>query len=404
VIELLRGIRVLECAVLFNGDQTGRLFGDLGADVIKIESPGVGDYLRDFLGQIAPHVSPAHVFANRNKRSLTLNLRKPEGRELFFELLRTADVFVDGFAGNACEKLGIGYAQQRAVKLDIVYCQCSGFGARGPYAQVPTHGQMMGALGGGTPVERGPDGQVRAVRGVDRLADGTMLAASHSVMTALAALIQRQRTGQGAYIDGSGADAVLATNWFHAIYRWNEARITDRRGMVRGGDIGDSAKYQYYETQDEKFLLFCGIEHKFWDQFCRAVGREDLLAAKDESAPVDFGGQQIELRRELAEIFRARTLAEWMELALRHDIAMGPANSLDDLRDDPHLRAREIVHESTHPAAASFTTVGWAAPVLGQPFDVARPAPALGEHSDALLRELGKSDEEIAALRARGIV
>ena len=129
MIELLRGIRVIECAVLFNGDQTGRLLADMGADVIKVEAPGVGDYLRDFLGQIEPHHSPAHLYVNRNKRSVTLDLRSERGRELFFELLRTADIFVDGFAGDACSRLGIGYEAQCEVKPDIIYCQCTGYGA-----------------------------------------------------------------------------------------------------------------------------------------------------------------------------------------------------------------------------------------------------------------------------------
>src|SRR5262245_16021562 len=107
MIELLKGVRVLECAVLFNGDQTGRMLADRGADVIKVEARGVGDYLRDFLGQITPHNSPPHLHVNRNKRSVTLNLRSEEGRKIFFDLLKTADIFVDGFAGDACDKLGI---------------------------------------------------------------------------------------------------------------------------------------------------------------------------------------------------------------------------------------------------------------------------------------------------------
>jgi formyl-CoA transferase len=402
VIELLRGVRVVECAVLFNGDLTGRILGDLGADVIKVEAPGTGDYLRDFLGQITPHHSPAHLYANRNKRSLTLDLRPPEGRALFFELLRSADIFVDGFAGDACARLGIGYEEQRAVKPDIIYCQCSGYGAAGPYSSIPTHGSMMGALAGATPTEMGPDGLVRQTEGGN--GDGTAIGALHAALTALAALAQRSRTGQGAYIDAAGSDAVLATQWFAATYRWNDARIRDRRGMAVAGGNSESAKYQFYETRDGRFVLFCGIEHKFWDAFCRAVGREDLLGSKDTRAPVDFGGGQLALRRELQDIFHTRTLAEWIELARAHDIAMGPAHSLDALRGDPHLRAREILYDEVHPHAGPFSSVGWPAPVRGQPFAVWRPAPILGEHSDALLGELGCSAERIAELRQRGIV
>ncbi|MCU1367292.1 MAG: fldA 8 [Ilumatobacteraceae bacterium] len=385
MIKLLEGVRVVECAVLFNGDQTGRLLGDLGADVIKVEAPGVGDYLRDFLGQLSPHNSPAHVFANRNKRSITLDLHTEEGRDAFFALLRTADIFVDGFAGDACDRLGIGYEAQRAVKPDIIYAQCSGFGASGPYAQIPTHGQMMGALGGGSPLAMGDDGL--AHEQVGGLADGTMVGASHTVMTALAALHHRDRTGEGARIDGAGSDAVLATQWFHATYRWNDSRLTDRRGLV-GGE-GPSAKYHFYETSDERFILFCAIENKFWRHFCEVVDRPDL-ADVEQIGPVDFAKGDTDLAHELQAIFHTRTQREWTELALAHDIALGPAHRLDDLRDDPHLQGREIIIEHLHPHAGPVTLVGWAAPVQGQPFEITRPAPMLGEHTVEVLREIGQ--------------
>ena len=399
MIKLLDGVRVIECAVLFNGDQTGRHLADLGADVIKVEAPGTGDYLRDFLGQVVPHHSPAHMYVNRNKRSVTLNLRSDEGREVFFRLLRTADIFVDGFAGDACARLGIGYEDQRQVKPDIIYAQCSGFGARGPYAQIPTHGQMMGALGGGIELAVGSDGLV-AERG--GLADGTVVGALYTALTAVAALQARARSGEGAYIDGAGSDAVLSTQWFPAVYAWNDARLTSRRGMSRGG--GRNPKYHFYETKDQRFVLFCAIEPKFWDNFCRAVGRTDLLEAHDTSAPVDFGSGDDALAHELQDIFRERTKAEWVQLALAHDIALGPANQVTDLRDDPHLQARGIVHDCVHPVAGPFTAVGWPAIVAGQQFDVTKPAPSLGEHTAEVLTELGCGEAEIAALREHGTV
>ncbi len=401
MIKLLEGVRVIECAVLFNGDQTGRILADLGADVIKVESVGVGDYLRDFLGQITPHNSPAHLFVNRGKRSATLNLRSEEGRQVFFRLIETADIFVDGFAGGACDRLGIGYEAQRAVNPDIIYCQCSGFGSRGPYAEVPTHGQMMGALAGGVQLRMGVDGLVEEVGG---FGDGTVVGATNAALTAVAALHRRDRTGEGARIDAAGSDAVLATNWFAATYHWNDSRLADRSSVPRGPEGERNAKYFFYQTKDDKFILFCGIEHKFWDNFCRAVDRKDLLEAKDENAPVDFGRGQANLATTLQEIFHQRTLAEWMDLARDADIAMGPANQVEDLRSDPHLAAREIIVETAHPSAGSFTVVGWPAPVSGQPFEVTRPAPALGEHTEEVLQSIGLSKSEIADLRSRRIV
>jgi len=401
MIQLLKGVRVIECAVLFNGDQTGRHLADLGADVIKVEAPGVGDYLRDFLGQMAPHHSPAHMFVNRNKRSVTLNLRSADGLRVFYDLLKTADIFVDGFAGDACAKLGIGYEDQRKVKPDIIYAQCSGFGAYGPYAQIPTHGQMMGALGGGVRLAMGDDGLVQDLGG---LADGTVPAAVYTALSALAALQYRQRTGEGVYIDGAGSDAVLAQQWFPAVYAWNAGRLTDRRGMSQGG--GRNPKYHFYETKDKQFVLFCAIEPKFWENFCRAVGRTDLLDWHNRDAPVDFGGGDAAdaLAHELQSIFHERTKLEWAELAREHDIALGPANQVGDLQADPHLKARGIIHESEHPVAGPFTAVGWPAMVSGQPFDVAKPAPLLGQHVDEVLGELGYDQGKVERLREEGVV
>jgi crotonobetainyl-CoA:carnitine CoA-transferase CaiB-like acyl-CoA transferase len=404
MLKLLEGVRVLECAVLFNGDQTGRLLADMGADVIKVESTRGGDYLRDFLGQITPHNSPAHLYVNRNKRSITLNLRSAEGRAKFFELLKTADIFVDGFAGNACAKLGIGYEDQIRVKPDIIYAQCSGFGSKGPLAQIPTHGMMMGALGGGVPLQMCDDGLVR-VKGSDTLGDGTVVGATNTALAAVAALNQRYRTGKGACIDGSGADAVMATRWIFSTYAWNDSRITDRVGMPSfGEEESSSAKYQFYETSDKKFILFCAIEHKFWDNFCKVVGRTDLIENKDTSAPIDFSGDSLALRRELQKIFHTKTRQEWTDLAIEHDIAMAPANQQGDLLTDAHIKTREMVIEQVHPQAGPFTSIGWPAPVEGQPFEVYRPAPALGEHTDELLQEIGCSAEEIAELRKTGVV
>ena len=158
---LLDGIRVLEVAVLFNGDIVGQHLGDLGAEVIKIESPGRGDYLRDMLGQIAPHQSPAHLQVNRNKRSITLDVRTDAGREVFWKLFETADIFVDGLLSGACDRMGIGYAEQRRRKPSIVYCHCSGFGDTGEYRAIPTHGQMMNAAAAAVSVGLDSDGFVR---------------------------------------------------------------------------------------------------------------------------------------------------------------------------------------------------------------------------------------------------
>lgn len=410
--DLLEGIRVVECAVLLNGDTVGMLLGDLGADVVKVEAPGAGDYLRDMLGQITPHHSPAHLQVNKNKRSITVDLRSDRGRSLFFELLATADVFVDGMLAGTCDRLGIGFEQQRRVKPDIVYCHYSGFGASGPYARIPTHGQMMNALAASVPLSTGDDGFVHERPSLEPMSgttiggDGTAAGAVHAALRVAAALWRRDRSGRGAYLDAAGADGVVAQGWIGATYGLNYERLTDTTGLRPAGQAErSSAKYQYYETSDGRYVLFCGIEHRFWQRFCEAVGRPDLIGDVTTDGPVEFAHGDDHLRRELQSVFATRTQREWVDLAHEHRLPLGPAHQrVADLRDDPQVRARQIVVEGEHPEAGPFTYVGEPVVVDGQPYRVRRPAPGLGEHTAEILAELGYADADVEALRAEGVV
>jgi crotonobetainyl-CoA:carnitine CoA-transferase CaiB-like acyl-CoA transferase len=413
VSELLAGVRVIESATLFNGDHLGAILGDLGADVIKVESPFQGDYLRDFLGQITPHNSPAHLQINKNKRSVAIDLRDERGREAFWKLLATADVFVDGNAADACAKLGIGYKEQLAQKADIIYCQYSGFGSHGPYAPIPTHGQMMNALAGATPRRMGADGLLHPdpdlppMGGAGTGGEGTAAGAVHAALHVAAALTYRHRTGLGTFIDVAGTDGVIAQAWISSIYELNDGRIADRSSLpaTEGGDP-TGAKYQFYECRDGKAILFCCIEPKFWRNFCRAAKREDLLAAhRKHGRPVDFGGDETELRRELQHIFHERDLADWVELAALHDIPMAPAyQSVVEAAGDAHIRSRGIIHAGDHPDAGPFTYIGEAAKVADQPYKVRYPAPRLGQHTSHILGEVGVTAADIDALAADGII
>ncbi|MGV0067570.1 CaiB/BaiF CoA transferase family protein [Mycobacterium colombiense] len=409
---LLAGVRVVESASLLNGDTLGMLLGDLGADVIKVESPGRGDYLRDFMGQITPHNSPAHLQVNRNKRSITLDMRSDEGRAVFWRLIDRADVFVDGNAAGAMDRLGVGYDAQRQHNPAIIYASVTGFGVLGPYGSIPTHGMLMTALAGANPVMRADDGYMHPVPptglgGTEMGGEATAAAAVHAALRVAAALFARERTGRGRHIDVAGSDAVIAQALAAVIYKLNDARLTERDSLPTiDGGVWKGAKYQFYETRDKRMVILAAIEDKFWANFCKAIDRPDLIASTAASAGgVDFGADETALRDKLIEIFASRDQREWVQLAATHRFPLGPApTTLLEMAEDPHIRARSILVEDEHPDAGPFTYVGSAAIIDGQPFRVRRPAPALGQHTAQVLGEFGYSDAEIERLRRANVI
>jgi crotonobetainyl-CoA:carnitine CoA-transferase CaiB-like acyl-CoA transferase len=403
--NLLDGVRVVETGVLMTVDFLGRLLGDEGADVVKVETPQLGDYLRNIMTRFGPDNSAFHLVLNRNKRSVTVDARTGEGQAIMTRLLGRADVFITGNVGATNAKLGLDYDSVQAIKPDIVYCQATGYGATGPYAEVPTHGQMMDDLGGDAPDltldERGF--VVENDSGSPRSA-GVVVGPMFAAFGVAAGLARAARTGVGCYLDVSCADAVLAAKWLGALPALNPQKV-DPTGPVgsAGGGAGGSAKYQHYQTKDGKFILFCGIEPKFWDHFCTAIGRDDLMRDHRRDLVVDFGGGEDDLRLELQRIFHTKSLAEWMQVAVDHDIAMGPAVRFDEIQDDPHLVARGMVITEHHPLFGDFLTLGNPLLVPGETFTV-RSAPEHGEHTDEVLAELGYDDAMRDDLRAAGVI
>jgi len=393
--DLLSGVRVLELAVLLNGDTVGMHLGDLGADVIKVESPPYGDYLRYFLGQITPGVSVAHAQVNRNKRSVLLDLSSEGGKHAFFKLLATADIVVDGNLPGVCDRLGIGPEVLRARKPDLVYLQYTGFGASGPYANIPTHGMLMSARAGAANLKVDENGDARPYPpkklGTESGGESTSVGALHAALQAVSAVIRARATGEGAYIDVAASDATVSAAWLSTVMTLNDHRVTDRTGSVEmdGAELTGS-RYQFYATSDDRFVLFACIEQKFWDRWARAIEREDLVGRHGGggNASVEWGDTAE--RAEIAAIIRGRSQREWVALAAEHRFALGPApQGVTEVIDDPQISARNIFVEGTHPVAGPFTYVGSPAVVDGRGFTVRRHAPAPGEHTEEVLGELG---------------
>jgi crotonobetainyl-CoA:carnitine CoA-transferase CaiB-like acyl-CoA transferase len=389
VTGLLSGYRVVEVSMLLNGATTSMLLADLGADVVKIENPRLGDYLR------IDETRYLHEQANRNKRSIALDLTTSGGQEVLARLIRTADVFVTNATGDRTAKLGVSHEQLRRHKPDLVYCQNTGFGATGPYANLPVHGQMMDSLAGARPVVMGADGFTRpASDGVSWPSlsiggEGTATGAIYAAFHIAAALAHRERTGQGCYLDVSSAAAVTASGWTAVAALLNQPEVAaavadpeQRRGVAR---------YQWYETADRRFVLFCPEERKFWLRFCELVGRPDL-------AERVYGE---DLRRQIQAIMHGRTLAEWMQIAIENRLPIGPAyRSVDEVVADPQTVARGVFVAGPGVAGSPVTYIGQPVLVDGAPTPAPSPAPAQGRDTEAILRELGYPDGEIARLAA----
>ncbi len=398
---LLEGVTVVETGVLMTVDHLGRLLGDEGADVVKVETPGQGDYLRNIMTRFAPDWSTFHLALNRNKRSLTCDARTPEGREVLRRLLERADIFITGNIGDTNRKLALDEESVRAIRREIVYCQATGFGASGPYADVPTHGQMMDALGGGAPpMALDDDGFVVATGEAVGGSGGVVIGPLYAAFGVACALARARLTGEGCYLDVSCADAVLNAKWLDALPMLNP-RLVDQDWPGKGP--GESAKYQHYETADGKYVLFCAIEAKFWEHWCTAIGREDLMREHRTDLVVDFAGGDDALRHEIQRVFHTRTQTEWMKIAIENDVALGPALRFDEVADDPHLQARGQIIVEEHPTFGDVFTLGNPILVSGEEFAV-RSAPALGQHTDEVLEELGYEAPARAHLHELGVV
>ena len=391
--SLLSGVRVLELALLAP-DLLGMHLADLGAEVIKIEQPPGGDYVREIGGRKLGGLSVLHLRWNRGKKSLLLDLKQPEGQALLGELAQRSQVVLDGLRVGAAERCGAGYERLRAKNPALVYCSLSGLGRSGPYAKLATHGVAYDAFAGLAPAVRAADGTPRIP---PHTQVGIYAAPLYAAMAVCAGLVRARATGEGCLIDVAEVDAAVA---------WQAEALAGERGRpVESGraNLAASVRYQYYDTRDGRLVIFQASEQKFWRNFCEGVGRLDLFEAKPGGRVGDHAAGDEDLRRELAAIFRTRNQAEWVRFFLERDIPGAPVYEPSELPGDPQVQARGLLVDQDHPSAGALRLFGTPVQVEGERFDASH-APHAGEHGDALLRSvLGLSDAELARLRAAGV-
>ena len=388
----LHGIRILDLTRLLPGGYATLLMADLGADVVKIEEPGKGDYIR-WTPPLVGEFSAAHIALNRNKRSLTLNLKAPEGRDAFLRLAANADVVIESFRPGVLERLGVGWSILSQHNERLVYCAISGYGQTGPRAQVAGHDANYIGYAGVLGIV-GEEGRRPVLPGVQvgDLAGGGMSA----VIAILAALQARERTGRGDFCDISMMDGAFSWLTIHAGNYAASGADPERERMYLSGAF---PCYRVYPAADG-WLSVGALEPQFWSALCEALERPDL--AEDAFA---MGARRDEVISELEAVFSQHTRAEWMDRLDGRDVCVGPVNSFSEAFADEQIRAREMVVEGEVPGAGVWPHVGNPVKLHGNPDDLVRlPPPKMGEHIDEVLAEAGLSTDEIGSLRGAGVI
>jgi crotonobetainyl-CoA:carnitine CoA-transferase CaiB-like acyl-CoA transferase len=392
MLTALDGVKVLDLSRLLPGPFCSMLLADLGADVIKVEDPKGGDYIRWWPPLLGKN-SGYHVVLNRNKRSLTLNLKASQGKEVFRDLVTTADVVLEGFRPSVMDRLGLGYEALKDINPRLIYCAITGYGQDGPRAHRAGHDNNYLALNGILSYS-GHDGQP-VMPGV-QIADigGGALYAAFSIV---AALFARERLGQGQCIDIAMADG--AFTW-HCL-RWGKY-LADYQAPQPGDDFLNHgyACYNLYTTRDGRHMSLGALEPQFWKAFCEAMVRPDW----DRADYFEPGPHQRGLQHEIAAAFLEKDQAEWIALFAGRDCCCEPLLSLREAMDDDQIRARQMVVDMIHQSWGAYRQLGIAPKFSLTPGAIRSHAPELGEHTDDVLKTHGYSQEVIGRLKASGVV
>ncbi|MDX6750302.1 CoA transferase [Geminicoccaceae bacterium 1502E] len=401
----LEGVRVLDLTRILAGPTCTQLLGDLGADVIKIERPGEGDdtrkwgppYVADKDGG-PTRESAYYLAANRNKRSLAVDIAQPEGQALVRRLLAQCDVLVENFKVGGLERYGLDHQSLRASHPGLVYCSITGFGQTGPYAPRAGYDYLAQGYGGIMSITGAPDGEPMKV-GVG-IAD--VMCGMYAAVGILAALRHRDRTGEGQHIDMSLLDSQVA--WL--VNEGTNYLLSGRVPRRLGNEHPNIVPYKLFDSSDGQVLLAIGNDGQFrrWCAFAAAPAlAEDPRFA---SNPLRVQNRD-ELYALMAGIVRTRTTREWVDGLAELGVPCGPVNTLDKVFEDPQVQARGMRIEMAHPQAGSGTVPLIANPIKmsGTPPAYRMAPPVLGQHTEELLHELlDLPDEEIAALRQQGVI
>jgi crotonobetainyl-CoA:carnitine CoA-transferase CaiB-like acyl-CoA transferase len=394
----LKGVTVFDLTRVLAGPTCVQMLADMGADVIKIEKPGSGDDTRGFAPPYMPGTEESAYFvgANRNKRSVTLDISTPEGQEIALKLIARSDILVENFKVGALARYGLGYAQLKERFPGLIYCSITGFGQTGPYAPRPGYDSLIQAMGGVMSLTGEPDGPPQKV-GIP-LAD--LFAGLYGCIGVLAALRHREATGQGQQVDIGMLDTHLA--WL--ANQGMNYLATGENPPRLGNQHPNIVPYQVFATADGFMVLSIGNDPTF-ERFCREFGLGHLPGDERFATNATRVQNRQLVTDTLAPVMKEHPTSWWVVKLEALKIGCGPINTLEQVFADPQIAARQAVREMRHSSGTTVKVIANPVRLSETPADYRLPPPRLGEHTDEVLRErLGLSEAALADLRARGIV
>ena len=400
-------IRVLDLSRVLAGPWCSQNLADLGADVIKVERPGVGDdtrswgppYLRDAEGRDTSEAA-YYLAANRGKRSITLDIASAEGQEIVRALARQADVVLENYKVGQLKKYGLDYESLKREKPDLVYCSVTGFGQNGPYAQRAGYDFIVQGMGGFMSITGERDALPGGGPQKAGIAIADLMTGMYATIAVLAALTHRDRTGEGQYIDMALLDVQVAM-----LANMGSNYLASSKAPQRWGNAHPNiVPYQTFATADGHIIVAVGNDGQY-AKFVEAGGRPELASdARFSTNPLRVRNREI-LVPILAEMVKSKTKQEWIDQLEAAGVPCGPINNLEEVFDNPQVAARELRVDLPHPSGGTARIVRSPMKMSATPIRCDLPPPLLGQHTEEVLRELlGKSENEIVALRGKGIV
>ena len=386
----LDGLRVLDLSRLMPGPLCTMILGDLGADVIKVEQPEIGDYARS-APPLLGNTGSAFLMLNRNKRSTTLNLKKAEGQEILRKLAAKADVFVESYRPGVAERLGVGYQAISQMNERIIYCSISGFGQSGPYRDLVGHDLTYTAYSGAIGATGSKDGPpvIPAIQVSD------IQAAMYATIAITAALYRREKAGKGEFIDISLMDAAVASMIMPMSFHLAGESTERGSSFLSGG----APFYNIYETADRKYIAIAPLEPKFWIALCSVLRLEKY---QDKQLTSETEANRI--RDDLAVIFRQKTRDEWVKILNEREIPCAPIYDVREVLADPHVRSRKMIFEMETETFGKLNQLATPIRVTHSPLTARSPPPRLGEHTIQILQEIGYSMSDAKRLKSEGTI